>query len=166
MNSLRGMISTFWRQPPVELGWSCIKRNSSSKQTEEAVKQGLRLATEELLTIMAHDLRNYLTPLNTHLDLLKRRAQRNTSPKTYTTSKWQLPHWLAWINSSAVYSMWHVLIRVSFCYTYSPLTLWICSPRQFRSSYAGLRRHQRNPVHPFVTYGSGTTWKHRLSYSS
>jgi len=46
------------------------------QQTREAVKQGRRLAAEELLTIMAHDLRNYMTPLRGRLDLLKRRAQR------------------------------------------------------------------------------------------
>ncbi|GLV60454.1 hypothetical protein KDH_72730 [Dictyobacter sp. S3.2.2.5] len=47
------------------------------QQTREAAEQGRRLAAEELLTIMAHDLRNYLTPLRARLDLLKRRAQRN-----------------------------------------------------------------------------------------
>ncbi|GHO80887.1 hypothetical protein KSD_86580 [Ktedonobacter sp. SOSP1-85] len=42
----------------------------------EAVEQGRRLAAEELLTIMAHDLRNYLTPLKGRIELLQRRAQR------------------------------------------------------------------------------------------
>lgn len=46
------------------------------QHTREAVEQGRRLAAEELLTIMAHDLKNYLTPLKARLDLLKRRAQR------------------------------------------------------------------------------------------
>lgn len=46
------------------------------QQTREAVEQGRRLAAEELLTIVAHDLRNYLAPLKARLDLLKRRAQR------------------------------------------------------------------------------------------
>jgi len=46
------------------------------RMRQEAVEQGRRLAAEELLTIMAHDLRNYLTPLKGRLDLLERRARR------------------------------------------------------------------------------------------
>ncbi len=42
----------------------------------EAVEQGRRLAAEELLTIMAHDLGNYLTPLKGRIELLERRAHR------------------------------------------------------------------------------------------
>jgi signal transduction histidine kinase len=42
----------------------------------EAVEQGRRLAAEELLTIMAHDLGNYLTPLKGRIELLGRRARR------------------------------------------------------------------------------------------
>jgi signal transduction histidine kinase len=34
------------------------------------------MAAEELLTIMAHDVRNYLTPIRGHLDLIERRARR------------------------------------------------------------------------------------------
>lgn len=43
---------------------------------QDAVAQGRRRAAEELLTVMAHDLRNYLTPLKGRLSLLERRAQR------------------------------------------------------------------------------------------
>jgi signal transduction histidine kinase len=43
---------------------------------QDAVAQGRRLAAEELLTVMAHDLRNYLTPLKGRLSLLERRALR------------------------------------------------------------------------------------------
>jgi two-component system, OmpR family, sensor kinase len=42
----------------------------------EAVEQGRRLAAEELLTIMAHDLRNYLTPMRGRIELLEMRARR------------------------------------------------------------------------------------------
>lgn len=51
------------------------------QQTREAVEQGRRLAAEELLTIMAHDLKNYLTPLKARLDLLKYRAKRRERPE-------------------------------------------------------------------------------------
>jgi len=44
--------------------------------SKEAVEQGRRLAAEELLTIMAHDLRNYLTPLKGRLELMEQRAHR------------------------------------------------------------------------------------------
>jgi two-component system, OmpR family, sensor kinase len=43
---------------------------------QEAMQQGRGLATEELLTIMARDLRNYLTPLRGRIELLERRAHR------------------------------------------------------------------------------------------
>jgi two-component system, OmpR family, sensor kinase len=41
-----------------------------------AVEQGRRLAADELVTVLAHDLRNYLTPIRGRLELLHRRAQR------------------------------------------------------------------------------------------
>ena len=42
-----------------------------------AVEQGRRAGAEELVTVLAHDLRNYLQPLHMRLDLLRLRAQRN-----------------------------------------------------------------------------------------
>ena len=41
-----------------------------------ALEQGRRAAAEELVTVLAHDLRNYLSPLNLRLQLLAKRAQR------------------------------------------------------------------------------------------
>ncbi len=46
------------------------------RMKREAVEQGRRQATEEVLTIMAHDLRNYLTPLQGRIELLEQRACR------------------------------------------------------------------------------------------
>jgi two-component system OmpR family sensor kinase len=46
------------------------------QQTREAVAQAHRLAAEEILTVMAHDLGNYLTPLKIRLELLERQARR------------------------------------------------------------------------------------------
>jgi K+-sensing histidine kinase KdpD len=44
---------------------------------QEAREQGRRLASEELLTVMAQDLRNYLTPIRGRFELLEQRAQRD-----------------------------------------------------------------------------------------
>ena len=46
------------------------------QQTREAMAQAHRLAAEEILTVMAHDLGNMLTPIKGRLDLLERRARR------------------------------------------------------------------------------------------
>lgn len=46
------------------------------RMKREAVEQGRRLATEELLTVITHDLGNYLTPLRGRIELLERRAYR------------------------------------------------------------------------------------------
>ena len=45
-----------------------------------AVEQGRRAAAEELVTVLAHDLRNYLSPLNMRLELLGVRASREGRP--------------------------------------------------------------------------------------
>ena len=42
-----------------------------------AVEQGRRAAAEELVTVLAHDLRNYLSPLSMRLELLAVRAKRD-----------------------------------------------------------------------------------------
>ncbi|AUX40621.1 sensor histidine kinase [Sorangium cellulosum] len=43
--------------------------------TSAALVQGRREAAEELITVLAHDLRNYLGPLMSRLELLQRRAE-------------------------------------------------------------------------------------------
>src|SRR5256714_10714262 len=43
---------------------------------QEAMEQGRRLASEELLTVIAQDLRNYLTPIKGRIELLEQRARR------------------------------------------------------------------------------------------
>jgi signal transduction histidine kinase len=42
-----------------------------------AAEQGRRAGAEELVTVLAHDLRNYLQPLHMRLELLRMRAQRD-----------------------------------------------------------------------------------------
>jgi two-component system OmpR family sensor kinase len=43
-----------------------------------AAEQGKRAAAEELLTVMAHDLRNLISPITARLNLLRSRAQRDS----------------------------------------------------------------------------------------
>ncbi len=42
-----------------------------------AAEQGRRAAAEELVTVLAHDLRNYLSPIDVRLNLLRRRGERD-----------------------------------------------------------------------------------------
>ena len=48
---------------------------------QEAMEQGQRMAAEDLITIVAHDLNNYLTPLSSRIDLITRRAKREQQDK-------------------------------------------------------------------------------------
>jgi two-component system OmpR family sensor kinase len=42
-----------------------------------AAEAGRRTVAEELITVMAHDLRNFIAPINLRLTLIKRRAERD-----------------------------------------------------------------------------------------
>ncbi len=46
----------------------------------EALEEGRRRGAEELIAVVAHDLRNYLTPLKTRLELIQLRAKRQERP--------------------------------------------------------------------------------------
>jgi len=46
----------------------------------EATQQGRRMAAEELITVMAHDLGNHLTPLKGRIGLIRQRAIRENRP--------------------------------------------------------------------------------------
>jgi signal transduction histidine kinase len=46
--------------------------------TRNAVEQGRRAVAEELITVLAHDLRNYLSPIGARLHLLRGRADRDS----------------------------------------------------------------------------------------
>jgi two-component system OmpR family sensor kinase len=45
--------------------------------TRNAVEQDRRKVAEELITVLAHDLRNYLTPLHARLQIIHKRAQND-----------------------------------------------------------------------------------------
>jgi signal transduction histidine kinase len=42
-----------------------------------AVEQGRRAVADELITVLAHDLRNYLSPIDVRLRVIRRRAERD-----------------------------------------------------------------------------------------
>jgi signal transduction histidine kinase len=44
--------------------------------SRNAAEQGRRAGAEELVTVLAHDLRNYIAPMNMRLDVLRLRAER------------------------------------------------------------------------------------------
>jgi two-component system OmpR family sensor kinase len=56
---------------------SVLQRLELAEGNEAAAReQGRRLAAEELVTVIAHDLRNHLAPILGRVDLLQRRANR------------------------------------------------------------------------------------------
>jgi two-component system OmpR family sensor kinase len=58
------------------VGMAIHRAELSEGHTHEVADHARRMAAEEIVTIMAHDLRNYLTPLKGRLELLRRRARR------------------------------------------------------------------------------------------
>jgi two-component system OmpR family sensor kinase len=48
----------------------------SAETSRNAVEQGRRAVAEELVTVLAHDLRNYLAPLDLRIRSMRRRAER------------------------------------------------------------------------------------------
>jgi len=46
--------------------------------TRNAVEQGRRQVAEELITVLAHDLRNYITPISARVHLIRGRAKEDT----------------------------------------------------------------------------------------
>lgn len=58
------------------IGTVVHKTELSERLREEAVQQNRRMLAEELLTMVAHSLRGYLTPLRIHVDLVHMRAKQ------------------------------------------------------------------------------------------
>ncbi len=59
------------------MGMVAHKAELIEEITREAAELGRRTAAEDLITILAHDLRNYLTPLKARIELIRRRAHRD-----------------------------------------------------------------------------------------
>lgn len=59
------------------MGMVAHKAELIEEITHEAAELGRRAAAEDLITILAHDLRNYLTPLKARIELIRQRAHRD-----------------------------------------------------------------------------------------
>jgi signal transduction histidine kinase len=59
------------------VGMLAERAELTERITADAAEQARRTAAEELMTVLAHDLNNHLTPLRGHIDVLRRRAQRD-----------------------------------------------------------------------------------------
>jgi signal transduction histidine kinase len=59
-----------------------VRIELAERNAAASVEQGRRMAADELVTVLAHDLRNYLAPIRGRLDLLHRRAARDGDEST------------------------------------------------------------------------------------
>ena len=60
---------------------SVVHRTELAEQSAAAaLERGRRMVAEDLVTVLAHDLRNHLTPLQARLQILSRRAAREDHP--------------------------------------------------------------------------------------
>jgi two-component system, OmpR family, sensor kinase len=60
-------------------GWLGIVAHRAElveRLTEDALERGRQIAAKELITVLAHDLRNYLSPLKLRLGMMNRKAAR------------------------------------------------------------------------------------------
>ena len=60
------------------VGMVAHRSELNERLRDEAAERGRRIAGEELVTVLAHDVRNLLTPLTARVDLLRRRAGRDS----------------------------------------------------------------------------------------
>jgi signal transduction histidine kinase len=58
------------------VGEVAYRAELTQQLTAQAAEQGRRAAADELVTILAHDLRNLITPMRGRAELMRRRAQR------------------------------------------------------------------------------------------
>lgn len=67
------------------VGDTAQRAELAEQNAASALEQGRRIAAEELVTVLAHDLRNHLAPIRGRVDLLHRRAARESHPRICTT---------------------------------------------------------------------------------
>ena len=76
---------SFWNDADVRfaeavarwMGMIAHRAELSEQIARNAVEQGRRAAAEELITVMAHDLRNYMMPIEMRVAFVRRRAERD-----------------------------------------------------------------------------------------
>lgn len=86
----RGVLSATWEEPDRSssedlaflqavsrwVGMVFSRAELVERITHEATEHGRDAAARDIITVLAHDLGNYLTPLRGRIDLIKRRARR------------------------------------------------------------------------------------------
>jgi GAF domain-containing protein len=75
------------------VGNAAAQAELTERVTAQAVAQSRRAVAEELVTVLAHDLRNYLTPPKGRIDLIQRRAKREQR-QDYVDDAAELAHTL------------------------------------------------------------------------
>jgi two-component system OmpR family sensor kinase len=68
--------ATFMQSVARWVGVIAHRAELSTENAHNALEQGRRTAAEELVTVLAHDLRNYLAPIDLRLRSVRRRAER------------------------------------------------------------------------------------------
>ena len=58
------------------LGMVAGRAETVERIADAAANRARQVASQELITVLAHDLRNYLTPIKLRIDLMRRKAQR------------------------------------------------------------------------------------------
>src|SRR5687768_14074808 len=60
------------------LGTIAHRAELAERITQDAAEQARHIVAEELVTTLAHDLRNYLTPIKGHIEIIRQRATRES----------------------------------------------------------------------------------------
>ena len=60
------------------LGVVAHRAELTERVTQDAAEQARHIVAEELVTTLAHDLRNYITPIKGHIEIVRQRATRES----------------------------------------------------------------------------------------
>ena len=68
------------------VGMIAERAEMAEQLAAEAIQRARRAEAEELMTVLAHDLNNHLTPLKGHIDLLRRQAEAEDHPRELSSA--------------------------------------------------------------------------------